>query len=141
MKSKFTALALSLAIAGCATSPDKIAASYVSPLQYSHYDCQQVTAELSRVGAKVSELNGTLKKKASDDSAKTTVGIILFFPVLFFLDGNSPQATEYAQLKGEYQALEKAGIEKKCGIPPAPLIQVKSEPEPAKPATSVVGGQ
>jgi len=43
--------------------------------------------------------------------------MILFWPALFFLDGkNSPQATEYARLKGERDTLERVAIAKECGI-------------------------
>lgn len=47
----------------------------------------------------------------------TGVGLILFWPALFFIDGDGPEANEYARLKGEHEALQKASIEKKCGLP------------------------
>lgn len=141
MKKTLLALALSMALIGCATAPDKIAASYVSPLQYSNYDCDQISAELARVGSKANELNGALAKKASGDTAKTTIGMILFFPALFFLDGDSPQATEFARLKGEYEALQKVAIEKKCSVNTAPIQPLKTKAEDIKPTqTGVVGG-
>jgi hypothetical protein len=122
MKKSIIGLAAVLTISGCATAPDKIATTYVSPLQYQNYDCGQIAGELERVTRHAGELNADLAKKASNDTTKTTVGVILFFPVLFFLDGNSPQAAEYAQLKGERDALEKVAIEKKCMLPPLPPI-------------------
>jgi hypothetical protein len=121
MKNTLLSVAISLTLFGCATSPDKIAASYVSPLQYANYDCDQIIAELARVSDKSSQLNGELAKKASADTTKMTVGLILFFPSLFFLDGDSPQSTEYAKLKGEYEALQKVAIEKKCNVTVKPL--------------------
>ena len=42
---------LALALAGCADSSDEIAASYVSPLAYQDYTCQQLGAEVGRVSA------------------------------------------------------------------------------------------
>ena len=121
MKNTLLSVAISLTLLGCATSPDKIATTYVSPLQYANYDCDQIVAELARVGDKASQLNGELKDKASGDTAKMTVGLILFFPSLFFLDGNSPQSAEYGKLKGEYEALQKVAIEKKCNITVKPI--------------------
>ena len=57
------------------------------------------------------------KKEASNDSVQTTVGVILFFPALFFLEGgDGAQATEYQKLKGEYEALEKVAVQKKCNV-------------------------
>lgn len=114
MKNTILTVAISLALFGCQTSPNKIASAYVSPLQYANYDCDQITAELARVGDKVSQLNGDLTKKASADTVKMTVGLILFWPTLFFLDGDSAQNAEYSKIKGDYEALQKVAIEKKC---------------------------
>lgn len=38
------------------------------------------------------------------------VGLVLFWPALFFLAGDD-QKEELARLKGEYEALEKASIQ------------------------------
>jgi hypothetical protein len=50
---------------------------------------------------------------------------------LFFLEGgDGPEAAEYAQLKGEYEALRTAAVEKKCAmetLPPSPEALVKGE--------------
>jgi len=42
----------------------------------------------------------------------------LFWPALFFLDGDNPQAVEYARLKGERETLEKVAIDKNCRSTP-----------------------
>jgi hypothetical protein len=121
MKNTILTIAISVALLGCQTAPNKIAAAYVSPLQYANYDCDQIVAELSRVSDKASQLNGELDKKASADTAKMTVGLILFWPTLFFLDGDSSQNAEYAKIKGDYEALQKVAIEKKCNAPIKPI--------------------
>jgi hypothetical protein len=109
-------LALMLCLAGCASSSEDIAAQYVSPMQYNSYDCQQVTAEQQRVSSRVSQLKGEVDDNATGDAVATGVGLILFWPALFFIDGDGPEANEYARLKGEHEALQKASIEKKCGM-------------------------
>jgi len=43
------------------------------------------------------------------------VGLVLFWPALFFLAG-SDKKDELARLKGEYDALEQAAIQKDCMI-------------------------
>jgi len=48
-------LVLLIFTGGCATDPDKMRASDVSPLQYSDYDCEQLTYERSRVNRKIGE--------------------------------------------------------------------------------------
>lgn len=87
--------------------------------------CKQIAAELDRVERKINELYHRLGKTASNDSAQMAVGLILFWPTLFFLEGgDGPEAAEYARLKGEMEALEKVSIKKNCGI---------KFPEPPKP--------
>jgi len=45
------------------------------------------------------------------------VGLILFWPTLFALEGgDGPDAGEYAQLKGEYEALRTNSVQKRCGL-------------------------
>jgi hypothetical protein len=106
---------LALAVSGCATSPDKIQAAHVSPLKYKDYDCEQLALETASVERRVGELHGNLDKKAGADAAQMGVGLVLFWPALFFLEGgDGPEAQEYARLKGEYQALEDVTIAKKC---------------------------
>jgi len=124
---KILAVALSvasLAITGCASSPDKIAAQSISTLPYEQYNCKQVGAELDRVGRRASELHGNLQKTSSNDSAQMAVGMLLFWPALFFLEGgDGPEAAEYARIKGERDALEKVAIQKECGITTTPVEQ------------------
>ncbi|PCI41525.1 MAG: metal ABC transporter ATP-binding protein [Rhodospirillaceae bacterium] len=105
------------ALGACATQPNEIATSYVSPLQYQSYDCDQITMEMARLNRRVNELHGSLKKTADDDEGQMAIGLILFWPALFFLDGSDgPQAQEYGRLKGERDALEQAAVGKKCMI-------------------------
>lgn len=110
--------AFMFAVTGCATHPDKIATASVSPLQYQSYDCAQIGAELERVSGRANELYAGLKKDADNDTAQMTVGMILFWPTLFFLEGgDGPEAAEYAKLKGEREALEKVAIQQRCQLP------------------------
>ena len=55
-------LILTLLLPACASNPDKIQSSYVSPVQYSEYSCKQVALEMANVSRRVSELHGQLKK-------------------------------------------------------------------------------
>ena len=107
-------LTLSLTLGGCATAAKDVSTSYVSPLQYQSYDCGQLGAETQRIQSKVTELGGRLDQAASNDKAIAGVGIILFWPVLFALGGTKGTEAEYGRLKGEYEAIQKAAIDKKC---------------------------
>ena len=113
----FVVLLLVTFLVGCATAPEKLGTTYVSPLQYKDYTCDQIGMEMQRVSRKVAELRGTLDKDASNDAAQMGIGLILFWPALFFLEGgDGVNAAQYSQLKGEFEALEQVAIQKDCGI-------------------------
>ncbi len=99
----------------CASSPDSINATYISPLQYGSYDCDQIRQEMVRVSAHVREVAGQQKRKHDNDQIATGVGIVLFWPALFFLAGGDKKE-ELGRLKGEYDALNEAAIQKKCAV-------------------------
>lgn len=98
---KFWIIGTLFVMAGCASSSDEIPAAYVSPLTYSNYTCDQIRVEMNRLRSRVSSLGGVLDKKASGDDWQMDVGLVLFWPTLFFLDGDGPEAAEYARIKGE----------------------------------------
>lgn len=118
-----------LLLAGCAQSADKIKPTYVSPLQYSDYSCKQIKSEISRVGRKMNEVAGIQDKTASNDAVAMGVGLVLFWPALFFID-SSDQRVELGRLRGEFDALEQVAIQKDCAV--AKEIQVIREEEQAR---------
>jgi hypothetical protein len=104
-------------LTACASNPDKMTAVDVSPFQYQNYDCDQIGVESSRIQKKINTLYSQLKKEANADAVQMGVGLVLFWPALFLLEGgDGPEAVEYRQLKGEYEALRKISIQKKCGF-------------------------
>lgn len=99
---------------GCATAGKNVATTYVSPIQYSNYDCDQIRQELVRINGRVNQLSGRLDEAASNDIALAGVGLILFWPALFALGGTKQQEADLSRLKGEYEALQTASTSKKC---------------------------
>ena len=110
-------IVLALTMFGCATHPKNMSASSVSSYQYKSYDCAQLAADYDRVSSRKTELYNELASEANADTAQMTVGLVLFWPTLFFLEGgDDARATEYSKLLGEYQELEKANIQHRCDI-------------------------
>src|SRR5437899_2803869 len=106
--------AATLSLYGCATASKDVTATYVSPMQYQGYDCEQIAGEIQRINVRVNQLGGRLDEAANNDKGIMAVGLILFWPVLFALGGTKQQEAEYARLKGEYDALEQQATLKKC---------------------------
>jgi hypothetical protein len=105
-----------LCLAGCATRSENVTATYVSPIQYQSYTCQQLREEAARVSAKAAAASGVQDSKANGDAIATGVAVVIFWPAAFFLKGDGSTAAELASLKGQMDAIEEANIQKKCGI-------------------------
>lgn len=110
-----TCCALSLFAAGCAPASKNISPEYVSPMAYQGYTCNQVREEMQRVTRRVHEVAGVQDSHAQKDAAALGVGLILFWPALFFMIGQDKKE-ELARLKGEYEALEQTAIKKNCNV-------------------------
>jgi hypothetical protein len=109
-------LPLCLFVGGCASSSAEIRPSYVSPLQYQNLTCQQLGAEAERVSRRASEVAGVQDSNKTSDAWVTGAAIVLFWPAAFFVKGDGQAAAELARLKGEFEAIEQASIQKNCGI-------------------------
>lgn len=135
----YLAVVMCLAIllsTSCASNPKKIGAAYVSPLKYKDYDCDQIALEMDHISRRTTELYHSLKADNTADKWQMGVGLIVFWPALFLLEGgDGPEAAEYAQLKGEYEALRQVAVEKKCqlsSLPPSPEEIIKESEEQRK---------
>ena len=122
---------ITILLAACATDPDKMQAAYVSPVEYQNYTCDQIAMEMRQLSRRANELYGVLDKEAENDSTQMTLGLILFWPALFFLEGgDDTRAAEYTRLKGQREALETTAIQKPCDPSAIPKFE---EPKPAEP--------
>ena len=107
---------ISANLAGCATKGSEVQAGYVPVSLYSNLTCEQIAQELYDVGLKAGELSGQLDTAAGKDAGLVAVGIILFWPALFFVGGDKSKEAQLAQLKGTRDALIKAGRAKGCKL-------------------------
>lgn len=117
-----TAVIVGLVLQGCATPPDSVGMTYTSPLKYQDYTCKQIGAELDRVGQQVADMTGRQRRQATKDAWAFGVGLVLFWPALFFMIGEDKKE-ELAALKGEYDALQKVAVQKECGFDVKPPVQ------------------
>lgn len=100
---------------GCASHSHELQSSHVSPAIYKSLDCNELHAEMNLTASRITDLVQIIDKKASDDEGQTAVGLILFWPALFLLEGgDGPEAAEYSRLKGEMDALEHNAISRQC---------------------------
>ncbi len=103
-------------VSGCAQDPKDIQASYVSPVLYQNLSCDQLSAEAQRVSSRAAEVTGTQQEKANNDAVAMGVGLVIFWPALFFVKGDNQTAGELARLRGELDAVQQAANAKGCGL-------------------------
>src|SRR5260221_9857710 len=141
LKRTGAALIAAASLAGCATSSEDISAAYVSPMTYDAYTCPQLTAELVRISTRVNQVAGAQDTHASNDKIAMGVGVVLFWPALFFLKGNGPEAQELAQLKGQYDAVNQTIIRKNCGSAAPTTAATAPQATPAIAIVPATGAQ
>jgi len=108
---------IALTLCGCASNPDTLPSAYVSAFKYRDFDCEQLGSEMENVSSRTNVLYNQLAKERSADNAQMGLGLVLFWPALFFLEGgDGPQAAEFSQMKGEFEALRQNSVAKKCDI-------------------------
>jgi len=109
-------VALTVALAGCASSSTDITPAYVSPVVYQSYNCQQLALEAQSVSTRAATLSGVQDSQRTKDTLVTTAAVVVFWPAAFFVGGDKQNAAELAQIKGQMVAIEQASIAKKCNI-------------------------
>jgi len=111
----FLAISTAVIFSGCASKPHELQAAHVSTAGYKGYECKELHAELQNNINRVNDLLGILDEKASGDEAQMAIGMILFWPALFALEGgDGVEAAEYSRLRGEINAIEQVAIIKEC---------------------------
>ncbi|MCF8479745.1 MAG: hypothetical protein K9H25_04890 [Rhodospirillum sp.] len=93
----------------------------MSSSQFAAYDRDQIAVDRDTLFARALVLATEINGNATGDAWTLGLGVAVFPPALFFLEGDGQRTHEYARLKGEYQALWEAALDKDCamgGFPP-----------------------
>ena len=130
---KPVAILAALTLVGCASKSTEIAPTYVSPIQYQSYNCNQLAEEAQRVATAAATATGVQDHQATSDAVAMGVGLVIFWPSLFFIGGDKTNAAQLAQLKGQMEAIQQASIQKNCGI------QFRQAQQGAPPPTAYSG--
>ena len=107
MNKSLSLLIAVLILCGCAS---------VSSLKYKDYDCTQIAYEKQQMERQSTKLYHSLKMERTTDYLRDLIGVMISGPAYLLFKGDGPAATEYAQLKGEYEALQDNAIAKKCRL-------------------------
>ena len=106
-------------MSACASQPEELQTSYTSNLRFQDWSCRNLATEAASVERRVSELHGSLKETAGNNQTRMAIGLILFSPALFFLEGgDSAEVAEFTRLKGERDAIDRVARLKGCSEVP-----------------------
>ena len=61
-----------------AQKPEMVDTSYVSPLVYESYSCDQLNLGMQRIARKVLEVAGIQQSKTNMDAVTTRVGLVIY---------------------------------------------------------------
>ena len=126
----------SMVMGGCASRPDNIAAAHVSSSRYDDRTCKSLNREYDEVSLALAASSAKLDGKATQDAVVTGVALLLFWPAVFALGGNSGLESEVAKLKGEEHAIRSSMLAADCIAP----VPAKYVPPVVNPIVSNVGG-
>lgn len=97
-----------LLLAGCATRPESIHASYVSHEKFGYLDCPQLATKMDDTRTELVKFSKMQDDKANGDA----VGVFLLGIPFSKLSGD--HEGDIARLKGEVEAIETSQIKLKC---------------------------
>lgn len=108
MKNFLTLLACVSVVAGCATRPESISASFVSHEKYSGKDCASLALDLSNARDELQKFSKMQDSKANIDAAT------VFFALIPASKLSGDHAGDVAKWKGEVEAVDTALIKAGC---------------------------
>lgn len=104
----------------------------VAEYQYGddNKSCNHLKSELSQMNVDIDKKNTSVTNSSVKNGVLVGVGLILFWPALFFMDLSDSDRVEFEALQKRYNALTRIAADKNCGIDIKPIeIQpVKIEP-------------
>jgi hypothetical protein len=111
---KKAAIATALVVCGCASSADEVAPVYISSNEYADFTCDQLNEEYNMVRSQVAHMSDAQDDQASQDAFVTATGVVLFWPALFFVEGDGRETEQLAQAKGREERLRAMLRERNC---------------------------
>ena len=102
------ATAIITAVAGCATRPESISASFISFEKYMGKDCTTLLLDMSNARSELAKFSTMQDSKANTDAAT------VFFVLVPVSKLSGDHAADVAKFKGEVEAIETALIKSNC---------------------------
>ncbi len=110
--------ALGMQLAACATDPSKIRSTYTSSAPYEHLSCERLNAEHDSLGAAIEGATADQQGLSNHDAVMAAAALFVW-PAVFGIGSAGDRASDLSRLKGERDAVYRAGSDKDCfvGVP------------------------
>ncbi len=109
------------ALAGCATRAAHVPPRPADPAEFSTWDCDRLADELDTVQQRAAEVAYDVDERVGNNIVALGVGVTIFWPAMFALRPDGPEADELARLKGRDEALRATQQRRGCP-PPTPAL-------------------
>jgi len=126
-----TVCVVTLTLSGClntATPPSQITSSYISPVTYAQFNCEQLAVEQASLARRENQL-----AIAQEGRRKSSRVQALWYG---FGNGDGVEASELANVRGQQEAARSAMATKRCGTPQAEVQPAAAQPATVQPATT-----
>lgn len=127
---RLSLVAATLAASGCASTADDVTASSVPMTRYQAFQCQQLASEFDKVSAEAASLSAQIDRNAVTERIKMGVGVVLFWPALMLMDGETEHHRRLASLKGERLTLANSMKARNCPVNARQARLVADSPDP-----------
>lgn len=117
-------LGLAALLGGCATRSADVAPLPTSPAEFLSWDCARIDDERDAVQQRAADVAYAVDERVGNNILALGVGVTVFWPALFAMRPDGLEATDLARLKGRYEALARAAVNKGCP-PPSPALSAE----------------
>ena len=94
----------------------EVNATYVAAYNFEDKSCQQIFVLAEEFKQRTPALERKVDETRRQDKIKEQVGLWLFWPTYFFMQGNAEEQTELAMARGNLNALRTAALQKDCNV-------------------------
>jgi len=94
----------------------EVNATYVAAYNFEDKSCQQIFVLAEEFKQRTPALERKVDETRREDKIKEQVGLWLFWPTYFFMQGNAEEQTELAMARGNLNALRTAALQKGCNV-------------------------
>ncbi|MFG6572273.1 hypothetical protein ACGYLO_11770 [Sulfitobacter sp. 1A13353] len=114
MKKAFAALAMFASVSACSMPQEELKAYEFDPIVYGSLNCSEITAEAMIVQGKMLEIANAHEHNMATDMRIIATSMYLSTPEALLALGLFSKRAEFAQLKGQLDAIAAAGHNRKC---------------------------